>query len=151
MSRRGRWRDRDEDQAGREDVLASKKPREHRTGKTTMLVAHSVKTTTRRWGPRMCITRHAALHRVQRVSRCRLRAVLRAWQRDGGELNRELRGSTRRNNGALRVWSKGEQDANQKRWTTENWTGSFLQIEESRFVKSHDRIKIYFNSAQSFF
>jgi hypothetical protein len=32
-------------------------------------------------------------------TRCRLRAVSCARQRDGGELNRELRGSTRRNNG----------------------------------------------------
>jgi hypothetical protein len=38
------------------------------------------------------------------------RAISRARQRDGGELNRELRGSTRRNNGTLRARRKGEQE-----------------------------------------
>jgi hypothetical protein len=45
-------------------------------------------------------------------TRCRLRAVSPVRQHDGEELNRELRGSTHRNNGTLRARRKDEQDAN---------------------------------------
>jgi hypothetical protein len=43
-------------------------------------------------------------------TRCRLRAVSRARQCDGGELNRELRGSTRRNNGTRAQGRTPERD-----------------------------------------